>query len=159
MYFFFRHLAAVLGFESGMSYLCPHTFILVFCIVPLWLYYSGFLYCPFTAILFWFSVLSIYGCIILVFCIVPLRLYHSGFLFCPFTAVLLWFSVLSLLAVLFWFSVLSLYGYINHRPLSSSSYSLTQTFFLRKRNILINKTISDGGITVDFWIIKVHTSN
>ena len=23
----------------------------------------------------------------------------------------------------------------------------------------INKTISDGGITVDFWIIKVHTSN
>ena len=22
-----------------------------------------------------------------------------------------------------------------------------------------NKTISDGGITVDFWIIKVHTSN
>ena len=22
-----------------------------------------------------------------------------------------------------------------------------------------NKTISDGGITIDFWIIKVHTSN
>ena len=22
-----------------------------------------------------------------------------------------------------------------------------------------NKTISDGGITVDFWCIKVHTSN
>ena len=22
-----------------------------------------------------------------------------------------------------------------------------------------NKTISDGGITVDFWFIKVHTSN
>ena len=22
-----------------------------------------------------------------------------------------------------------------------------------------NKTISDGGITVDFWIIKFHTSN
>ena len=22
-----------------------------------------------------------------------------------------------------------------------------------------NKTISDGGITVDYWIIKVHTSN
>ena len=25
--------------------------------------------------------------------------------------------------------------------------------------IIINKTISDGGITVDFWIIKVYTSN
>ena len=25
--------------------------------------------------------------------------------------------------------------------------------------VLKNKTISDGGITVDFWIIKVHTSN
>ena len=24
---------------------------------------------------------------------------------------------------------------------------------------LKNKTISDGGITVDFWFIKVHTSN
>ena len=24
---------------------------------------------------------------------------------------------------------------------------------------LDNKTISDGGITVDFWFIKVHTSN
>ena len=23
----------------------------------------------------------------------------------------------------------------------------------------VNKTISDGGITVDFWVIKVHTSN
>ena len=23
----------------------------------------------------------------------------------------------------------------------------------------LNKTISDGGITVDFWIIKIHTSN
>ena len=23
----------------------------------------------------------------------------------------------------------------------------------------INKTISDGGITVDFWFIKIHTSN
>ena len=23
----------------------------------------------------------------------------------------------------------------------------------------VNKTISDGGITVDFWFIKVHTSN
>ena len=23
----------------------------------------------------------------------------------------------------------------------------------------VNKTSSDGGITVDFWIIKVHTSN
>ena len=22
-----------------------------------------------------------------------------------------------------------------------------------------NKTISDGGITVDFWFIKIHTSN
>ena len=22
-----------------------------------------------------------------------------------------------------------------------------------------NKTIEDGGITIDFWIIKVHTSN
>ena len=22
-----------------------------------------------------------------------------------------------------------------------------------------NKTINDGGITLDFWIIKVHTSN
>ena len=29
------------------------------------------------------------------------------------------------------------------------------------KNAIINnnKTISDGGITVDFWIIKVHTSN
>ena len=26
-------------------------------------------------------------------------------------------------------------------------------------NILYNKTISDGGITVDFWLIKVHTPN
>ena len=25
--------------------------------------------------------------------------------------------------------------------------------------LLQNKTIGDGGITVDFWIIKVHTSN
>ena len=25
--------------------------------------------------------------------------------------------------------------------------------------IIMNKTISDGGITVDFWIFKVHTSN
>ena len=24
---------------------------------------------------------------------------------------------------------------------------------------MLDKTISDGGITVDFWIIKVHTSN
>jgi len=24
---------------------------------------------------------------------------------------------------------------------------------------VVNKTISDGGITVDFWIIKVHTSS
>ena len=29
-----------------------------------------------------------------------------------------------------------------------------------KRGFLrLNKTISDGGITVDFWFIKVHTSN
>ena len=27
------------------------------------------------------------------------------------------------------------------------------------RSSFVNKTISDGGITVDFWIIKVHTSN
>ena len=26
-------------------------------------------------------------------------------------------------------------------------------------DLLTNKTISDGGITVDFWFIKVHTSN
>ena len=26
-------------------------------------------------------------------------------------------------------------------------------------NIEKNKTISDGGITVDFWITQVHTSN
>ena len=25
--------------------------------------------------------------------------------------------------------------------------------------IVLNKTISDGGITVDFWFIKIHTSN
>ena len=25
--------------------------------------------------------------------------------------------------------------------------------------VVSNKTISDGGITVDFWFIKVHTSN
>ena len=25
--------------------------------------------------------------------------------------------------------------------------------------VSLNKTISDGGITVDFWFIKVHTSN
>ena len=24
---------------------------------------------------------------------------------------------------------------------------------------ILNKTISEGGTTVDFWIIKVHTSN
>ena len=28
-----------------------------------------------------------------------------------------------------------------------------------KNYFIINKTISDGGITVDFLIIKVHTSN
>ena len=27
------------------------------------------------------------------------------------------------------------------------------------KNELRNKAIRDGGITVDFWIIKVHTSN
>ena len=30
---------------------------------------------------------------------------------------------------------------------------------LCKQLLLYNKTISDGGITVDFSIIKVHTSN
>ena len=25
--------------------------------------------------------------------------------------------------------------------------------------LVLNKTISDGGLTVDFWFIKVHTSN
>ena len=25
--------------------------------------------------------------------------------------------------------------------------------------VIVNKTISDGGITIDFWFIKVHTSN
>ena len=28
-----------------------------------------------------------------------------------------------------------------------------------KEGVTRNKTISDGGITVDFWFIKVHTSN
>ena len=28
-----------------------------------------------------------------------------------------------------------------------------------KEGVKRNKTISDGGITVDFWFIKIHTSN
>ena len=31
--------------------------------------------------------------------------------------------------------------------------------FLIRGLVSSNKTISDGGITVDFWFIKVHTSN
>ena len=27
------------------------------------------------------------------------------------------------------------------------------------QKVILNKTIGDEGITVDFWIIKVHTSN
>ena len=36
--------------------------------------------------------------------------------------------------------------------------SLSEDILLRPHSNT-NKTISDGGITVDFWIIKVHTSN
>ena len=32
-------------------------------------------------------------------------------------------------------------------------------FYVRYKTSVQNKTIGDGGITVDFWIIKVHTSN
>ena len=38
---------------------------------------------------------------------------------------------------------------------SISSYTRTRVAL----EVHINKTISDGGITVDFSIIKVHTSN
>ena len=39
-----------------------------------------------------------------------------------------------------------------------------KTFFLAAAALAAvftrnNKTISDGGITVEFWIVKVHTSN
>ena len=40
------------------------------------------------------------------------------------------------------------FGYIGADPLFSRTHLLVS-----------NKTISDGGITVDFSIIKVHTSN
>ena len=36
---------------------------------------------------------------------------------------------------------------------------ITKCFPHLIREANINKTISDGGITVDFWIVKVHTSN
>ena len=36
-----------------------------------------------------------------------------------------------------------------------SSYKLLSGLSL----LIVNKTIGDEGITVDFWIIKVHTSN
>ena len=31
--------------------------------------------------------------------------------------------------------------------------------YKKKQSTNINKTIGDEGITVDFWIIKIHTSN
>ena len=36
---------------------------------------------------------------------------------------------------------------------------VTKTNTMLLEESIKNKTISDGGITVDFWIIKVHTSN
>ena len=38
----------------------------------------------------------------------------------------------------------------------TQTYATTEFIAIYIQN---NKTISDGGITVDFWIIKVHTSN
>ena len=37
--------------------------------------------------------------------------------------------------------------------------SLMSNIFSHWTMTISNKTIADGGITVDFWIIKVHTSN
>ena len=34
-----------------------------------------------------------------------------------------------------------------------------ENFLVVVADFVVNKTISDGGITVDFSIIKVHTSN
>ena len=49
------------------------------------------------------------------------------------------------------------------RPAQSLTYlnSRRDMGYLRflLQYLLLNKTISDGGITVDFWFIKVHTSN
>ena len=45
---------------------------------------------------------------------------------------------------------------------SESVKSESESSLMSPRQLLTgkeNKTISDGGITVDFWIIKVHTSN
>ena len=39
------------------------------------------------------------------------------------------------------------------------SYYMIVSLFGIGFDAVVNKTISDGGITVDFWIFKVHTSN
>ena len=62
-------------------------------------------------LLFWFSVLSLYGHIILVFCSVHLWPYY------------------------FWFAVVSIYGCINHRPL----FLLLKTNILFEKDKYINQ--------------------
>ena len=38
-------------------------------------------------------------------------------------------------------------------------FSQVMMMMIMMMKVMINKTISDGGIIVDFWFIKVHTSN
>ena len=47
--------------------------------------------------------------------------------------------------------------WLNDLPIPPKQSINTNTNKITKAKL--NKTIEDGGITVDFWIIKVHTSN
>ena len=47
--------------------------------------------------------------------------------------------------------------WLNDLPIPPKQSINTNTKKITKAKL--NKTIEDGGITVDFWIIKVHTSN
>ena len=48
---------------------------------------------------------------------------------------------------------------ILHRWIMPSSENIEKTAAVDCRHFNQNKTIGDGRITVEFWIIKVHTSN
>ena len=46
-----------------------------------------------------------------------------------------------------------------HEVMIPCEFGLAEENKTNDDNLLLNKTISDGGITVDFLFIKVHTSN
>ena len=59
----------------------------------------------------------------------------------------------------FWKSAKGKGGHFQSKNVYCRFWELQTGLFDHEIDIKNNKTISDGGITVDFSIIKVHTSN